>query len=595
MSALNSERAVIALLLSALGVLSSSCREDIELGLGQTASGPDDAPPIPAAPDASAPTPDDPPDSAPPDSAAPDAALPPEPEDCSASVPDGLIGARPAMGWNGYNAFECSTDLDEAVLRETADLLVSSGMQSAGYRYFILDDCWQERNEDGRREFLAERLPNGITSLVDYIDERGLSFGLFSLIEDCVQMPGSQGYELQDAEDFANWGVDYLKYTHCGMIDQDIEPPVVQMVEALALTQRPIIVSLAAPPFSPWMPRTVNLWRTADNAEPTWESMLASIDASLPLAAYARPGAFNDPDMLELGNGELTLGEQRAQFAVWSILAAPLIAGNDLRDMTDETLAILTNSGVIALNQDPLGLQAAVVQQQSDVDVLAKPLSDCGARGVVVFNRGSEEAEVSLIWPELWLQSQPASARDLWNDAEQEVDDEGLTLTVPGHDAVALRVDGTEPALPHGETYLGDLDWTYVTNGAQPGDVPIRSGVNQPLANGIRLNGAAYEYGLVTRVPSLIRYRLGQRCSRFVADVGLADEQDTASAAQFEIWADGQRLFQSGVVTASTPPVNVDIDLNGRRELRLMVGATDDATEPPERVVWAGALLYCQP
>ena len=241
------------------------------------------------------------------------------PEDCSASVPEGLIAARPPMGWNGYNAFGCSSELDEAKLQATANAMIENGMQSAGYRYVNLDTCWQlPRSEDGERVYDPVRLPNGIEPVIDWLHDRGLSFGVYSHIQDCDEMPGGAGYEDIDAATYAKLGIDYLKYVECGTPRDALQGAVTDLAQALARTDQRIVLSLAAPPFEEWMRETTNLWRTSDEALPTWDSIVDSIDNTVPLAAYAHPGAFNDADMLEIGNGALTTGENRAQFSVWS-------------------------------------------------------------------------------------------------------------------------------------------------------------------------------------------------------------------------------------------------------------------------------------
>lgn len=518
------------------------------------------------------------------------------PADCSAAVPEGLIGARPPMGWNGYNAFECSPDLDQAKVEAVAEAMIDSGMQGAGYRYVNLDDCWElARSPEGERVFDPSRLPDGIEAFSDWVHARGLLLGLFAGIGDCKATPGGDGYEEIDAENYASWGIDYLKYVQCGTPSDVSESVVSDLARALAGTERHIVLSLAAPPFQEWMRDTVQLWRTSRNAEPTWDSIVASIDSAVPLAAYARPGAFNDPDMLEIGNGALTAGEQRVQFSVWSILSAPLLAGNDLSTMSEETAGLLTNSDIIALNQDPLGLQAALVLQEGDVEALAKPLAACGARAVVLWNRGETSAEVSVAWQDLWLEPEAGTVSDLWNDSALDPDADGFTVTVPGHDAVAVRVQGTEPPLPRGRVYLSDLGWTYVTNGYGPVELDQTNGEDEPLDGGpIRLRGAAYEKGLGVHGPSLIRYALGQRCSRFVADVGIDDDQEGQGSVRFEVWADGERLFQSGLVTGASPTQTVDVDLRDRRDLRLFVGIGADGNGL-DHGVWAGARLECDP
>jgi alpha-galactosidase len=522
---------------------------------------------------------------------------PPPPEDCSAQVPDGLLAARPPMGWNGYNAFRCRPELDEAKVRANAAALVTSGMQSAGYQYVNLDDCWElPRGSDGIRVFDPVRMPSGIAGLSEAIHALGLSFGVWTPLYDCADKPtpGIQGHEATDAASYAGWGVDYVKDVYCG--GGPVASAAADVTAAFAATGRPIVHSLATPEAEEWMPDTVQIWRTGDLAEPTWESIEKSIDSTVPLAAYARPGAFNDPDMLELGNGDLTLGEQRVQFGVWAILSAPLLAGNDLTVMTEETRSILTNGRVIALNQDPLGLQAALVRTEGNVGILAKPLADCGARAVVLWNRGETDADVTVTWDELWLDPGVTSVQDLWNDVPLDAGEEGFSVRVPGHDAAALRVTGSEPPLPVGNVYLSDMRPTYVTSGWGPIELDRTNGeAAAGDGNAIRLRGAAYEKGLGVHAPSLLRYRLGQACSRFVADVGIDDDQNGSGSVQFEVWADGKRLLKSGRLLGDSPALRVSVDVTGRRELRLFVGKGGMIGDvfDLDHAVWAGARLEC--
>jgi alpha-galactosidase len=524
---------------------------------------------------------------------APPVSSPLPPDDCSAQVPEGLLAARPPMGWNGYNAYpECGAELDEAKVRANIDALVASGMQSAGYQYVNLDLCWQlPRTSGGLRVFDPVRLPGGIEALSNDVHALGLSLGVWSPIQDCRQEPGGEGHEAIDAATYAAWGVDYVKYVDC--TQEVTERSVSALADALAEAGRPTVLSLAAATFQEWMRDTTQLWRTGASVEPTWSSLVTAIDGTVPLAAYARPGAFNDPDMLQVGNGELTVGEMRAAFSVWSILSAPLLAGNELTTMTDETRDILTNGRVIALNQDPLGLQAALVRRDGDVDILAKPLAECGARGVVLWNRGETSREVSVAVEELWLEREPATVWDLWNDGSIESGQHTFSVTVPGRDARALKLTGVEPPLPRGRVYLSDLRWTYATNGYGPVELDRTNGEALALdGQSIRLRGAAYAKGLGVHGPSLIRYRLARACSRFSADVGIDDDQGGQGSAQFEVWADGEPLFKSGTLTGTSPVRGVSVDVSGRRELRLFVGVGGD-DYGNDHAVWAGARLEC--
>jgi alpha-galactosidase len=497
------------------------------------------------------------------------------------------------MGWNGYNAYpRCTAELDEAKVRANIDALVASGMQSAGYQYVNLDFCWQlPRTSEGLRVFDPARLPGGIEALSNDVHALGLSLGVWAPIQDCRKEPGGEGHEAVDAATYAAWGVDYVKYVNCG--GEVGENAISTFADALANGGRPTVLALNAEPFREWMRDTAQLWRTGTDVLPTWSALVAAIDGAVPLAAYARPGGFNDPDMLQVGNGELTLGEMRAVFSVWSILSAPLLAGNELTTMTDETRDILTNSRVIALNQDPLGLQAALVRRDGDVDILAKPLAECGARGVVLWNRGETSAQIAVSLEELWLERGTATVWDLWNDAPIELEQDNFSVTVPGHDAVALKLTGVEPVLPHGRVYLSDLRWTYATNGFGPVELDRTNGEAPALdGQGIRLRGQAYEQGLGVHGSSLIRYRLGRACSRFSADVGIDDDQAGRGSVQFEVWADGERLFQTGTLTGTSPVREVSVDVSDKRELRLFVGIGGDDFAS-DHAVWAGARLEC--
>jgi alpha-galactosidase len=511
--------------------------------------------------------------------------------DCSAQVPADLFGARPALGWNGFNAFACAAALDEAKVKANAQALIDSGMRALGYRYVNLDACWQQQGRDaaGYRRFDPARLPDGIGSLSDWIQKRGLSLGLYITNADCALGPASEGNEAEDVKSFETWGIDYIKYVSCTPVTQ---ASVERFGRAVSGASRPIVLSLDTPPFADWMPRTGQLWRSGDDIQPTWDSLTAAIDNATKLAAYARPGTFNDPDMLEIGNG-LTVSEGRVQFSVWSILSAPLLAGNDLSTMDSATRDILTNPELIALDQDPLGLQAAVVRSQNGIDVLAKPLEGCGARGAVLWNRGDAAGAITLRWSDLWLAPGTATVKDLWQRVELPTQPEGITLKVPPHDALALRVVGVEPALPRGEAFLSDLAWTYAVNGYGPVELDSSNG-EQAAGDGgmLKLHGSSYAKGIGVNGPSLIRYRLGQACSRFQADIGIDDETGGRGSAEFEVWADGVKLFGSGVLRSQSAAMPVDLDITGRRELRLFVGVGGDDYSD-DHADWANARVMC--
>jgi alpha-galactosidase len=519
-------------------------------------------------------------------------------EDCSASIPEGLLAATPPMGWNGWNTFNCENTLDEAKVLATVDALVSSGMHAAGYQYVNFDDCWQtSRLPDGTIEVNQARFPNGILPVSTYVHDKGFSFGLYSPTANCISTPGSDGYETKDAQTYAAYGADYLKYRICSPVD-GLQARYERMAQALRSTGRAIVYSIAAPPFSDWMAEMGQLWRTGPSITATWDGLMRALDLNVPLAPWTRPGGFNDPDMLEVGNGTLSESENRANFTLWSIMSAPLLAGNDLTVMTESTREILTNSEIIALDQDPLGLQGAPVRHEADsadVLVLAKPLASCGARGVVLFNRGVSTVSTTVSWSDIWLLSGPAVVRDLWAHVDRDPVIDGITVSIPPHDVVALKVLGTEPPRPTGDAYLSDLSWTYASNGWGPierdtSNGEIKAGDGAPM----RLRGRTYMKGLGAHAPSLVRYRLQQACTRFTADVGIDDEVAGLGSVAFEVWADGQKLFDSGVVTGTTPVRHIDLDLKERRDLRLFVGTGAENQNGQDHADWADARLTCR-
>lgn len=517
-------------------------------------------------------------------------------DECSAGEGQGA-GPLPPMGWNGWNTFACRPELDQATFTANADALVERGLRAVGYEYMNLDDCWQAggRDADGTVLTNTMRFPDGLAALGDYVHQRGLKLGLYSSVGGCTRpelvTPGSQGYEAQDAATYASVGVDYVKYNTCSGDSSTTEASFETMRDALRQSGRPMLFSISNAPFKQWHSQLGDLWRTHGDIEPTWRGILSIIDATTGLAAYAGQGGYNDSDMLWVGSPGLSEAESRATFSMWAILASPLLAGNDLTAMSEGTRAILTQSDVIALNQDALRLQGVLVGTRGEVAVYAKPLAECGARGVVLLNRGDEAAVGSVSWQELGLAAGPALVRDLWAGVESTAVD-GVSVTVAPHDVVALRLVGTEPPLPRGEVYLSDLTLTYAANGWGPverdqelGD--IGAGDGAPLM----LGGRRYEKGLGTNSPSLVRYRLGKRCRELSAEIGIDDAAGDIGSVVFQVWADGEKLFDSGVMYRSTPSQRMSVDVTGRSEVRLWVGQVDEFGQ--DHANWADARLRC--
>ena len=366
---------------------------------------------------------------------------------------DNGLAKTPPMGWNSWNKFGCN--VSEKLIREMADAVVSTGMRDAGYQYVVIDDCWQvERDAQGNIVPDPQRFPSGMKALADYVHSKGLKFGLYSDAGTltCQKRPGGRGYEFQDARQYAAWGVDYLKYDWCSTGTQNQQASYSIMRDALLKAGRPIVFSICEWGTSkPWLwARDVgNLWRTTGDIQDCWDckrdwggmGFIHILDLQDGLEAYAGPGHWNDPDMLEVGNGGMTATEYRAHFSLWCVLAAPLMAGNDLRQMTPEIAEILTNREVIAVDQDPLGLQGRRVRREGDSDVWAKQLAD-GGRAVALLNRGASPAQLSVSWNDIGYPAHlPASVRDLWARKDLGKRTGGFSATVPGHGVVLIKVE----------------------------------------------------------------------------------------------------------------------------------------------------------
>jgi alpha-galactosidase len=370
---------------------------------------------------------------------------------------DNGVALTPPMGWNSWNKFGCN--VSEDLLKSMADGMVGSGMKEAGYQYVVIDDCWQvSRDSDGNIVPDSTRFPSGMKALGDYIHSKGLKFGIYSDAGEktCAGRPGSMGHEYQDAIMYAKWGVDYLKYDWCHTGKRNAEEAYSTMRDALKATGRPIVFSMCewgtAKPWQ-WAQDTGNLWRTTGDIVDKWSSkrkwpdgtccelgMLDIVDLQVGLDSFAGPGHWNDPDMLEVGNGGMTTNEYRAHFSLWCILAAPLIAGNDLRSMTPEIKEILTNKEVIAVNQDPLGREAKRVWKEGDLEIWAKPMKD-GSRAVLLLNRGASEAEITVPWMTLaYPEHLSASVRDLWTHKELGKFTGKFSAKVVPHDVAVVTV-----------------------------------------------------------------------------------------------------------------------------------------------------------
>jgi alpha-galactosidase len=365
---------------------------------------------------------------------------------------DSPLAATPPMGWNSWNKFGCN--VSEDLIRQIADAMVKSEMKDAGYQYVVIDDCWQvSRDKNGNIVADPQRFPSGIKALADYVHGLGLKFGIYSDAgsKTCAGRPGGLGHEYQDALQYAAWGVDYLKYDWCNTTSQDAQASYANIRNALTASGRPIVLSICEwGTAKPWLwGKAVggNLWRTTGDINDKWETkkkeplgMLDILDLQEGLESFAGPGHWNDPDMLEVGNGGMTTPEYQAHFSLWSILAAPLMAGNDLRNMTPEIRSILTNKEVLAVNQDPLGIEGRRVRKEGELEIWARPLQD-GSRAVVLLNRGAGEKEITVSWENLGYPAHlSAGVRDLWKGSDLGQVKGKFSTAVASHSVVMLRV-----------------------------------------------------------------------------------------------------------------------------------------------------------
>jgi alpha-galactosidase len=402
---------------------------------------------------------------------------------------DNGLGLTPPMGWNTWNRFHC--DIDEALVRETARVMVDSGLHKRGYQYVNLDDCWQvSRDSSGHIIEDRKKFPSGIPALAEYVHSLGLKFGLYSDsgLLTCQGRPGGLYFETQDAATYTAWRVDYLKYDNCFAQGQGpVQGRYQRMHDALNATGTPIFFSMCewgVEDPALWARPVGNSWRTTQDIEATWTSILQCLDQNDQWHGQAGPGGFNDPDMLQVGNGELTISEQRAHFTLWCLVKAPLLLGNDLRNMTQDLMEIITNDEVIAWNQDPLGIQgyrrwssSSAPSDDSPADSL--PHGGGGTRGgakdasnqeednekkknkddgalevwagdlaggdvaVVLLNRSEKEQVITALFHDVGICpccTKAVMVRDVWAHQDLGPHQLNVSAAVPPHDAVALRL-----------------------------------------------------------------------------------------------------------------------------------------------------------
>ncbi|ALO92181.1 Alpha-galactosidase [Streptomyces hygroscopicus subsp. limoneus] len=391
------------------------------------------------------------------------------------ALADGLA-LTPPMGFNNWNSTHCRAEFNASMVEGIADLFVEKGLKDAGYQYVNLDDCWALPDRDANGKLVPDpaRFPDGIKAVADYVHAKGLKLGIYTSAGtktcDSTGFPGALGHEYSDARQFADWGVDYLKYDNCNNQGVDAQQRYRTMRDALKATGRPIVYSICEwgqnKPWE-WASDVGHLWRTTGDISDSWSSMLSILKQNLPLAPYAGPGHWNDPDMLEVGNGGMTDTEYRSHFSLWSVMAAPLLIGTDLRKASPATFDILGNKEVIAVDQDPLGKQGTVVSSGGGRWVVAKEMKD-GSRAVALFNESGTAQRITTSASAVGLPDADAYAlRDLWQHRTYNTAGT-IAATVPAHGTVLLRVAADPRWATHPPAVALGLDGSTLLEAADP-------------------------------------------------------------------------------------------------------------------------------
>ncbi|XP_050214739.1 alpha-galactosidase-like [Mercurialis annua] len=350
------------------------------------------------------------------------------------------VGRTPPMGWNSWNHFQCN--VNEWTVKTTADALVSTGLAALGYKYVNIDDCWADQTRDlkGNLRANSSTFPSGIKALADYVHAKGLKLGIYSDAgySTCSKkMPGSLGHEEQDARTFAQWGVDYLKYDNCYHDGSKPQVRYARMSYALRKVGRPILYSLCEwgeEDPAKWAGEYGNAWRTTGDIKDSWESVVSIADQNNIWGRYAGPGKWNDPDMLEVGNGGMTIEEYRSHFSIWALMKAPLLIGCDVGSASIQTLRILGNKEVIDVNQNSLGVQGRKIRSKDGREIWSGPLSR-KRTVVLLWNRSGSMAPISVSWRDIGVSPNSSlMIRDLWAHSYVSMSKRyGLTAYVAPH------------------------------------------------------------------------------------------------------------------------------------------------------------------
>lgn len=509
--------------------------------------------------------------------------------------------AAPVMGWNSWNRFGCN--IDENLIKATADAMVSTGLRASGYTYVNIDDCWMAptRDAQGRLRPDPVRFPGGIAAVADYVHARGLKLGIYSSAgtATCQGLPASLDHETVDAQTWASWGVDLLKYDNCNNQGRPAAARYKAMGDALKATGRHIVYSICNwGDDAPWefAPNVGgSLWRTTGDINASWGSVTSLLDQQAGLETFARKGYYNDPDMLEVGNGPLTQDENIAHFSLWALLSSPLLLGNDLRSVPAATLNVLRNADVIAVNQDWGGSQGRRVADNGDTEVWAKPMSD-GSAAAVLFNRGGSATTVSTTAAALGLGGSTSyTTKNLWTAATGSTAGT-LSATVPPHGVAMFRVTraGTLAAPPAaGTLQVSDLPWLASSGGWGPVERDRANG-EQAAGDGAALNigGTAFTKGIGGHADAAVHVYLGRACRTFTAQVGVDAEAGTNGSVRFAVYGDGRLLGFTGVKTGGQAPTRLTVSTGGYLTLELRATDARDGIAY-DHADWGAPTLVC--
>lgn len=494
----------------------------------------------------------------------------------------------PPMGWNSWNAFE--KDINEKKIKEIADIMVSSGMRDAGYKYLVLDDAWMasERNEKGELVADSIKFPNGMKAVGDYIHSKGLKYGIYECRGNltCQNLPGSFEHEQIDMNSFAEWGVDYIKLDACFALKNGrlSSEDIAIYHEAILNTKRPMVLSISDFGNGAWAwggKEFGELWRTSGDIYPRIGSVYRCAETSggdgsihpafNGLWQFAGPDSWNDPDMLQIGNLN-SVDEDKVHFSLWSILAAPLMAGNDLRTMSENVKEILLAPEVIAVNQDPRGHQGYKVFNKDSLEIYNKPLSD-GTTAVLLLNKGKTKSDITVQWSQIGLEG-AQKVRDLWSKKDLGIFENSFTAKNLGqHEHFMLKigtvgaklVKGPTPLTKEkytitktGTTYLSDLYYMLKHGGTPNEDLNF---IGKP----VKIKRKKYNKGLGVKSNSQLMYKLNSKSERFKAIVGLDKASPKDATGQFRVLIEdkfgGRIIFDSGKMKRKDSKIEIDIDV----------------------------------